>query len=282
MSLTRTLTAIALLGLALTASPAAAQRATINVGYIPLISYAPFFIALEKGYYREQDLEVNLARFGHAGQMMGPMTSGEMHVGSGGIAAGLFNAAAEGLRHKVVADKGYMFRGYGFNFVVVRKDLADAIKDLRDFKGRTIGMNAPGSPVRFYLNTMLKRAGLTEKDIRPLYLDFAKMPVALKEKGIDLAVIVDPHGTRAVQAGYGTIFRNTNQEPFINQQVAVIYYAESFMKQKPDLARKFMVAYVKACRYYNDQRNLPELAKIMAGPPSVRSRRRCGPRTSST
>src|SRR5260370_28488913 len=63
-----------------------------------------------------------------------------------------------------------------------------------------------------------------------------------------------PHrrlATVAVNAGYGVRFMDTN-EFYPHQQISVIFYSEKFAKERTDVAQKFMRAWLRGVRSYND------------------------------
>ncbi|MBI3078803.1 MAG: ABC transporter substrate-binding protein [Deltaproteobacteria bacterium] len=204
-------------GADLGARPAGAQELKeVRMGYLPLVSWAPYFLAIEKGYYREQGLRVELSRFRTAADMYGALKTATLEVGTGSVAAGHFNSVAKGVRMKIVGDKGTLGPGCGYSYFLVRKDLAGEITSPRDLKGRRIMLNAPaGAPV-YLLARLLERAGLTYKDVKLVYLGFPQMPVAFRQKAIDVAHIVDPQGVRAIEAGDAEPFLNSREVPIVN------------------------------------------------------------------
>lgn len=235
----------------------------VKVGDIPAMTYAPIYLAMEKGYFKEQAIEVDLIRFTSASKMMAPITQGELEVGTGTMGAGLYNAFAEGVTIKIVADKGLMPTkpGMGTSALVVRKDLADTIKSPADLKGRKILLISSGSSHRFFLSLLYQKYNMTEKDVEYIYIPYPEMPMALEKKGADAAYIVEPHGMRAIEAGAKLLARAGDIAP--GHQVAVIFYAESFIKNKPEIAKQFMVGYIKGLRHFNKNPKNEEVVDIL-------------------
>jgi NitT/TauT family transport system substrate-binding protein len=117
----------------LTASPAAAQGNTVRVASAGIASDIGFFLALKKGYFRDEGLDVTLTQLANAPQMIGPLGMGQLDVGAGTVAASLYNAVTQNIAIRAVADKGSMRAGYGFSGLLVRKDLVDSGR-FKDFK----------------------------------------------------------------------------------------------------------------------------------------------------
>ena len=84
-----------------TSTPAPAK---LKVGVLGTTGDAPLYIAFEKGYFREQNLDIEFVQFGSALDMIAPLSAKQLDVGSGGIGAGLFNAFSQGIPIKLVAE----------------------------------------------------------------------------------------------------------------------------------------------------------------------------------
>src|SRR2546421_9333782 len=111
------------------------QAQELTVGTTGSSSDAPFFIADKKGYFADEGLKVKIIRFDSAAKMVPSLGTGELDVGSGATSAGLYNAAKRGVDIRIVADKARAAKGYGFESILLRKDLAESgkIGSLKDF-----------------------------------------------------------------------------------------------------------------------------------------------------
>src|SRR5438067_156864 len=84
------------------------------------------------------------------------------HVGGGGMSAALINAIARDVPLKLIADKGSLRQGFGYESLVVRKDLFDSgvVTTIPDLKGRKIALNSTTSMDFFLLDGTLESAGV--------------------------------------------------------------------------------------------------------------------------
>ncbi len=174
---------------------AAAGRAAtvIRVGNLNVSSDAGMFIGVDKGYFKNEGLELSFERFGVGADQMAMLGAGRLDIASGAPSPTLFNAITRGLPLVIVADKGSLRRGFGFNAFVVRKALVDGgqFKTLGDLRGRVLASASPTSIVNFENYLILKKGGLTPKDVATEYVEFADQPVAMANGKIDAAVMVD-------------------------------------------------------------------------------------------
>ncbi|HWG05256.1 MAG TPA: ABC transporter substrate-binding protein [Beijerinckiaceae bacterium] len=225
----------------------------LTIGTIGAASDAPLFIADAKGYYAEQGLKVKFVRFDSAAKMIPSLGSGEVDVGSGATSAGLYNAVKRGINIKIVSDKARNAKGYGFEAIMVRKDLFDSgkIKSLKDFKGLKVAMSANGNSENALMNYALVKAGLSYNDIDPVFLGFPEHIAAMANKAIDASLTVEPTVTKLLQQGTAVRLVGADQI-FPDFQTAVVFYSPKFAADQPDNAKKFMIALVKAMRFYDD------------------------------
>jgi NitT/TauT family transport system substrate-binding protein len=229
----------------------ASAQTTVGIGMTNVASDAGFFIADKKGYFRDEGIAVTMTPFASAAKMIAPLGTGQLEVGGGTVAAGLYNAVERGINMKIVADKASVKDGYEYSTLLVRKDLADSgrYKSLADLKGMNVATGAQGSGSESSLNEALKKAGLKLGDVNVVYMGFPEMLAAFKNKGIDACITNEPTVTRAIQGGFAV--RGSKDTIYPGQQTAVVLFSDEFIKQRA-VAQKFMNAYIRALRDYND------------------------------
>ncbi len=263
MSFFRFLSAVCLVFSLATASHAEDQK-TVTVGIVNTSADAGFLIAQANGYFKDAGLDVKLVPFASAALMIAPLATGELDVGSGTASAGLYNAVLRGVKIKVVADKGSVQEGYDYSTLLVRKDLVDSgrYKSFADLKGMTVAVAAKGAGSESALNEALKKGGLTIHDVNVVYLGFPDHLVALQNRKIDASITDEPTNTRAIEGGIAV--KASSNAIYPGQQNAVVVYSDKFMQDR-DLATRFMVAYIRAIRFYNDALSGGHLAGPTSG-----------------
>jgi NitT/TauT family transport system substrate-binding protein len=260
-------------------SPAfAADPIVVSVGAAGTTSDAPIYIADKKGYFGDEGLAVKVTDFRSAADMVPPLGTGQLDAGAGSASAGLYNAVLRGVRIRIVADKASSPPGYGATKILVRKDLAESgrYKEPKDLKGMKFAMNAPGVSNTATLNALLKSAGLRYSDVETVNLPFPAHVAALQNKAVDASASVEPGPTIAINNGFAVLAKS-DDEIIPNHQIAVLLYSERFAG-KPDAAKRFMRAYLRAVRFYNgalmDGRmsgpNADELISILAASTPVK------------
>jgi len=237
------------------ANIAGAARAAdkVAVGTGGSASDAPFYIAYERGFFKDEGLDVDLIVLDSGAKVIAPLGTGELDVGSGALSVGFWNALLRGIKFRIVADRGHAEPGYLYQTVFMRKDLIDSgeFKSLKDLKGKRLGFAAQGVTSLSLLNEAARFAGIKFEDIVPVYLSFPQQIAALQNKALDGSLLIEPQATVAVNAGYGVRFMDTN-EFYPYQQISVIFYSDKFATQRKDVADRFMRAWLRGVRSYND------------------------------
>jgi NitT/TauT family transport system substrate-binding protein len=230
----------------------AADLVEVKVGTNNVVSDAPFFIANRKGYFAEQGIKVKFVQFDAGPKMIAPLGVGQIDAAAGAVSAGLFNAALRGINIKVVADKGSTPPNYDYMPILVRKELVDSgkVKSFKDLKGLKIAEAGKGGSQGSKLNEALKSEGLSYNDVKHEYIGYPQHVTALMNGAIDGAVTTEPSASQAVERGAAVRFSTDTLYP--SQQVASLFYGGDFIKKSPEVARKFMIAYLKGARFYND------------------------------
>jgi NitT/TauT family transport system substrate-binding protein len=231
----------------------------VKFGQVGTISDAAIFIAVEKGYFKDQGISLDLQTFQSAANMVAPLGTGELDAGGGAPSAGLYNAIDRGVNMRIVADKGSLTAGHGYEAVIVRKALADKVKSAKDMKGLKISIAARDIVPEYSLDQYLRTGGLTVKDVEVTPLAFPDMIAALANGAIDVAVPTEPTATRILDAGTGVLITRTDVI-VPGEQTAVILFSEKLAGNK-DVAVRFMKAYLLGARFYTDAFDKKDAAK---------------------
>jgi NitT/TauT family transport system substrate-binding protein len=260
--------------LMLASTGAWAQADKVRVGVYASISDAPLYIAMDKGYFKEQGLDVELLEINSGAAMMTQLASGDMDASGGTPGAGVYNAVRQGIPFKIVADKGSAQPGHGYFAFVVRKDLADKVKTPADLKGRLLAVTGykEGASSEATIGRLLAQDGTKESEIQQINMTFGDIVAALGNKKVDVGVLIEPLVTQVVANDIATLWKRSD-EVYPNQQYGALMYGPGIIK-RPEVAKKFMVAYLKGARFYNDalsgKASRDELVSILVHHTSVK------------
>jgi NitT/TauT family transport system substrate-binding protein len=162
----------------------------------------------------------------------------------------MFNQFSEGFNIKLVSVLTEPKPGYKDGVsLVVRKDLWDsgAVRKVSDLKGRKVDGAAEGNPIDFLVRQTLASAGLKRGDVTLSYKprSASDTPELLRQKAIDVAGASEPTATLIESQGIGVRWLSYKDvTPWY--QETFLASSESFLRDRPDAARRFLSAYLKA------------------------------------
>jgi NitT/TauT family transport system substrate-binding protein len=124
------------------------------------------------------------------------------------------------------------------------------VRGIADLKGLKIGNTSKAGSGDVTLDKALREVKLNFSDVDKLYMGIPQLAAALENGALDATFMLEPMGTTLVARGTAVMLA-TGDTLYPNQQLAVILYGEAFA-QKRDVAQRFMNAWVKGARIYND------------------------------
>ncbi|MDP2726093.1 MAG: ABC transporter substrate-binding protein [Dehalococcoidia bacterium] len=232
---------------------APAKPTTVRFGSPGLLTDAGVFIAMDKGYFKEQGINMELVPFKTAPDAIPPLATGDLEVTGGSLGAAIFNAYLRGIKLKIVADKSsHPTYQSSAAAVLIRQDLWDAgqIKTPADLKGKKLGSPCTQCVIDYFYRDLLKQGNLTLKDVELVTLGQPDIVIGLTNKALDLGYLVEPFVTTTQDKGIAREWKR-HFDVVPGSAGAALVFSESFAKNQ-DAARRFMVAYLKAVRDYND------------------------------
>lgn len=238
------------------ASAPAAQRpapadgpVVVRVGYLPIISHAGFFLAIDKGYLREAGVEAEMTEFRGSDAAMPFLATGQLDIVGGSVGAGFLNGIHQGVSGLAVA----MMSGVGPDgltagaMVVRQEDFASGrITSPAQLRGRRVGVNGTGVYGEFLADLAMRKGGLTLDDAEMVVLGFPDLMAGLAGGSLDGALLTEPWVLQAQERGIGMPIVREGLDP--NGTTQVVLYGEQFVRSNPEGARRFMVGYLRALR----------------------------------
>jgi NitT/TauT family transport system substrate-binding protein len=226
---------------------------SVKAGAYELTGNAGLFVAYDRGYFREEGLDVELIDVRNTPDQIPMLATGEMHVGVGVLDPAIFNAVARDIPLKIAAPVSVTKpEERGLNGLVIRKDLVDSgqYTALKDVKGHTIARPFGGGVPPYYVDWIVRTAGLTASDVNPTIMTFPDMLPAFGNKAIDSAILVEPFVT--IAQGQGTIVGPvvTLNEMVPNLSTLVLMMSPVFAREQPEAAKRFVTAWLRGQRDY--------------------------------
>ena len=224
------------------------------------IFYAPQYVAIEEGYFKEEGLDLTLVTGFGADKTMTAVISGEADIGFMGAEASVY-AYQEGATDPVV-NFAQLTQRAG-NFLVAREEMPDfKWEDLKDKK--VLGGRKGGMPEMVF-EYILRKNGLDpQKDLMiDQSIDFGSTAAAFSgDTSADFTVEFEPSATALEKEGTGYVVASLGVDsgyvPYTSYSAKT-----SYMEKNPEIIQKFTDALQKGMEYV--QTHTPEeIARVIA------------------
>ena len=226
--------------------PATSQVTQVRVGYVPVLIYAPLFVAIEKGYFQAVGIESVLTPLVGGADIISQTVAGNFEAGLGGMGAAALNAARRNLDFRIVSSHHTESPPLTTPLVVPKRKLEDGtVARVADLKGKKVGINARGSATEYWLNAALTKGGLSMRDVEVVALPFDQTVAALEGGSLDASLLPEPMATLAEQRG---LIARLSEDFLIDAQGTVIFYNLAWARREADLATRWLAAWLRGAR----------------------------------
>ena len=211
------------------------KKLTLGLGYIPDIQFAPFYVAKERGYFREVGLDVEFKQ-GFDTNVLQLLGTGALNFG---VVGGdeLLIARSQGVPIVYV---GTWYQKYPVTVVALE---SANIRTVADLKGRTIGVPMRSGATYVGLRALLDSAGLKESDVQIREVGFTQVQ-ALTQKQVD--AIVGYANNEPVQLkSLGQAITTINVFDTLDLASNGLVTDEKTLRDNPELVRSVVRAMVR-------------------------------------
>jgi NitT/TauT family transport system substrate-binding protein len=231
--------------------PSAAQAALtpLRISINPhFITYVAFFIAVDKGYFHDAGIDLQVSKYTTSANSQLPMLArGDLDVSVVVPGPALFNQYDQGFDAHVIASIDEAHPGYlDGSVLMVRKDLVGKIKKPADMAGHAVDGAFPGSPIALLTLEALAAGGLTTNDVKFSTKESATPDqlAALRNGAVDVQGTTEPTATAIQQQGYGQKWLSFH-DIMPGYQEAYFGVSSQYAKDHPDAVVRFLRAYLR-------------------------------------
>ena len=237
-----------------TAAGVTPVAATVKAGSIFALTDSPWLLAMERGYFQEVGITLDLQQFNSIVNMIPLLSTNQLDVAfDGASSAGFFNAIGRGIDIKMVANQG-IAQGASderpYYAIVASKQLADAgrVKRLADLRGLPVNVLAEGSLAQLLVGLALAGDGLTLAEVEQQQLAMPDTLSGLQNGSIAGSFFLEPFITLGRQQGTLEVLVNA-EKLAPGREITEVFYASGFAQNRP-VGNNFVVAYLRGVRDY--------------------------------
>jgi NitT/TauT family transport system substrate-binding protein len=222
----------------------------VNLGALRFTSHSGGFVAFEKGYFKEQGIDVQFKFFQAAQPIAVAIASGDIDYGVTAITGGLLSLADKGVL-KIIGGALKEEAGIdGSHILASNKAYAAGLTSPAKLKGKSFAITQMGSSFHYNVSQIVGKEGIALSDVKLLPLQKVGLMIAAIKSGQADAMVIVPHIAKPLaRAGKVKIIGKLND--YAEYQVTTVFTSTKNATDKRDLTKRFLIAYAKGVAEFN-------------------------------
>jgi NitT/TauT family transport system substrate-binding protein len=219
-----------------------ADSGKVRIGYIGLTCEAPIFTAVEKGFFKEEGLDVELVKCEWS-KYKDVLALGGFDV-THHLVMYFLKPIEQGLDVKFTA-------GIHRGCLRVQASTKSDIKTVKDLKGKRIGVPGMGTPPFIFAHRVLGANGIdASKDITWLVFPAGELGLALDKGEVDAVADSEPIGSMLIAQGkVKNIADQAADMPYSQEYCCAVLANGKFLANNPKTTAKATRALLKAAKW---------------------------------
>jgi NitT/TauT family transport system substrate-binding protein len=218
----------------------APEKTTLNVGVVPAMDSAGFFVALHEGLFKQEGLTINYTPAVSSDEVIDQQVQGKFDITAGNYVSYIQHEISDHQQLEIVSEGSIMEQGAQTIFTMPNSD----IKNLSQLKGKLVGVNAPQN-----IAYLLAASVVQENGGSPSSVKFPQQQIPLPEMGQELdqgkiaaAEMPEPFASEAEQQ-YGAV-PLSDLDQGATQQFPIEGYVvtKKWAQQNPNTLKRFLAA----------------------------------------
>lgn len=250
-----------------------AQTTKVRVSTIPIIDIAPMHVAMAKGYFAAEGIEVDTTPTQGGAAGIPALAAGQVQVVFSNVVS-VVQAAKQGLPLQIIAPASTTGDAPPDQAALIAKK-GSPFRTGKDFEGKRIAVNTRNNIIWLYARAWVKHTGGNPDAVTYLEVPFPQMVDAVRGDRVDAAFAVEPFVSGAVAADMQVV-----SYPYtaVQKRMPVAQYVASrtYIQQNPQVIDGWVRAYNKGVDWVNGNLKSEELLQIISGytriPPQVIAR----------
>jgi NitT/TauT family transport system substrate-binding protein len=226
-----------------TATPApTAVKVTLPVGYVPNVQFAPLYVAIEKGFFADQGLDVGID--------YSMENDNTVLVGTGNLTFAIVSGEQVMLARAQSLPVVYVAAWYQQYPVGIVAKASSGIQSVADLKGKKIGL--PGLYGASYIGAiaLLDSAGLKQSDVTLDSIGYTQVPALIADREDAVVIYTANEPLQLENQGVDYVLFKTSDA--VDLVANGLITNEKTIVENPELVQKMVTAMLQGIQYTID------------------------------
>jgi NitT/TauT family transport system substrate-binding protein len=230
---------------------AAQANEPLRLGLLHTLSPAPFYIAQERGYFKDEGIDLTFRFFQAAQPIAAAAVAGDIDVGVTALTGGFFNLAEKGTL-KVIGGALHEEKGYEGSAILVSDKAFDAgLTSIDKLPGHSFAITQYGSSFHYIMGRIAEDKGFDLKTVtlRPVQ-QIANMVAAVTSGQVDATIAIASVAKPLAASGQVHILGWAGD--LVPYQLTAVFTTPAMIADKPALLKHFAAAYQRGVADYRE------------------------------
>ena len=215
-------------------------QAKSKLGYMKIVDNAAMFVAMEKGFFKAEGLELETVPMAGGAVIVQGVTSGDLQFGWTNVIS-LYQAHVEGFDFKLIAGGATNVRGSNETHAIeVLKD--SPIKTAKDLEGKTVAVNTLNNIVHLMAMAWVDKNGGSSAKVKFVELPFPQMEAALVAGKVAAISVHEPFAAAAARRPEIRVLSNPWGDVLSRFLIASWFASEKWIQKNKQTAQAFVRA----------------------------------------
>ena len=211
-----------------------------KLGYMKIVDNAAMFMAMEKGFFKAEGLELETLPMAGGAVIVQGVTSGDLQFGWSNVIT-LYHAHVEGFDFKLIAGGAINVREKNNTHQLqVSKD--SPIKSAKDLEGKTVAVNTLNNIVHLMAMAWIDKNGGSSSRIKFVEVPFPQMEATLTAGKVDAISVHEPFATAALDKGNVRLLADPWSDVLPKFLIASWFASEKWIVKNKETAQAFVRA----------------------------------------
>ena len=211
-----------------------------KLGYMKIVDNAAMFMAMEKGFFKAEGIELETVPMVGGAVIVQGVTSGDLQFGWTNVIS-LYQAHVEGFDFKLIAGGATNVRGSNeTHAIVVGKDAP--IKSAKDLEGKTVAVNTLNNIVHLMALAWVDKNGGNASKIKFVEIPFPQMEPALVAGKVDAISVQEPFAAVAARRPETRVLSNPWGDVLSRFLIASWFASEKWLQKNKETSQAFVRA----------------------------------------
>ena len=211
-----------------------------RLGYMKIVDCSPMFMAMEKGFFKAEGLELEILPLAGGALIINGVTSGDLQFGWSNVIS-LYQAHLAGFDFKLIAGGATSVRGsHESHAIIVGKD--SPIKSAKDLEGKTVAVNTLNNIVHLMAMAWVDKNGGNARRVKFVELPFPQMEAAIVTGRVDAISVHEPFAAAAARRSETRVLSNPWGDVLPKFLIAGWFASDKWLQKNKNTA----VAFVRA------------------------------------